>query len=63
LVRRFYLIKEEKDKSASTGGEIHFIYTECCASKWLNEDNNCDEPEAKRVSKLEALKPLYLIRE
>ena len=55
--------KFRKNKSASPNGEIHFIYEETRSSKWVVEKEACDEFEARRVSKLEALKPIYLIRE
>ena len=47
---------------ASTNGEIHCICKECCTSEWLIEDKEFNEEEAKRVSKLEASKPLLLFR-
>ena len=55
--------KLRKIRLTSTNGDIHFIYEEHCLSKWLIEDKDCNELEAKRESKLEALKPLLLIRE
>jgi|GEM_PF-1541502 len=55
--------KLRKVRLTSTNGEIHFIYEERCLSEWLIEELDCDEFEAKRVSKLEAFKPLLLVRE
>ena len=53
--------KLKKIKLTSTNGDIHFINKEdCCLSNWLIEDKEVDEIEAKKVSKLEALKPLLL---
>lgn len=52
-----------KTKSASVNGEIHFIYEETCSCKWMVEKEACDEFEARRVSKHEALKPIFLVRE
>jgi hypothetical protein len=48
----------------STNGEIHYVYKEyCCLPSWIIENKVSDELQAKKDSKLEALKPLYLIRE
>jgi len=52
-----------KNKSASANGEIHFIYEETCSCKWIVEKEACDECEARRVSKHEASKPIFLVRE
>ena len=46
----------------STNGEIHCICKECCTSKWLIEDKEFTEKEVKSASKLEASKPLLLLR-
>jgi hypothetical protein len=45
-----------------TNGEIHFIFKDSLPLKDLNESKVYDETEARKVSKLEALKPLLLIR-
>lgn len=55
--------KLRKIRLTSTNGEIHFIYEDRCLSEWLIEEFDCDEFEAKRTSKIEASKPLLLIRE
>jgi hypothetical protein len=47
---------------SSNDGEIHCICKEGCTSEWLIEDKEFNEQEAKRVSKLEASKPLLLLR-
>ena len=47
----------------SNNGEIHFICRECYKPEWLIEDKEFNEQEAKRMSKLEASKPLLLLRE
>ncbi len=47
---------------SSNDGEIHCICKECDSSEWLIEDKEFNEQEAKRVSKLEASKPLLLLR-
>ncbi len=54
--------KLNKIKLASTNGDIHFINKEDCLSDWFIEDKEFDEIDAKRVSKLEASKPLLLVR-
>jgi len=56
--------KLRKIRLTSTDGELHFIYKECCCLPgWIVEKKSVDEFEARKVSKLEALKPLHLIRE
>jgi len=55
--------KLRKIKPISTDGDIHFIYEKSCSCKWIVENRYCDEFEARRVSKVEALKPLLLLRE
>jgi hypothetical protein len=52
-----------KIRSTSKNGDIHFIYDENCSSKWVVENGDCDEFEARKASKLEASKPLLLVRE
>ena len=52
-----------KDKSASANGEIHFVYEETCSCKWVVEKEVCDEFEARKVSKHEASKPLFITHE
>ncbi len=54
--------KLRKIRLTSTNGDVHFISEELCLSEWLIEELDCDEFEAKRTSKLEASKPLLLIR-
>jgi len=62
--RRLSMSKRfRKNKSASANGEIHFVYVESCSCKWVVEKEACDESEARRVSKHEALKPIFLVRE
>ena len=51
-----------KNKLTSTNGDIHFINNEDCSSDWFIEDKEFDKIDAKRVSKLEASKPLLLVR-
>jgi hypothetical protein len=47
----------------STNGEMHYVYKEyCCLPEWIIESKGCNELEAKKDSKLEASKPLYLSR-
>lgn len=55
--------KLRKIRLASTNGEIHYIYEDCHLSECLVEGLDCDECEARRASRLEASKPLLLIRE
>lgn len=55
--------KFRKIKSVSANGEVHFIYEETCSCRWMVEKEACDEFEAKKVSKHEASKPIYLVRE
>ena len=55
--------KLRKIRLTSTNGDIHFIFDNLCSSKWLIERGDCDESEARRVSKGEASKPLFLVRE
>ena len=52
--------KLSKIRLAATNGDVHFIYKKNCLSDWIVEDKDFDEIEAKRVSKLEASKPLLL---
>ena len=54
--------KLRKIRFTPTNGESHYIYEEHCLSEWLVEEKDCDVFEAKKVSKLEASKPLLLIR-
>ena len=62
--RRLSMSKRfKKTKSVTANGEIHFIHEESYSSKWVVEKEACDEAEARRVSKHEALKPIYLMRE
>jgi len=63
-VRRLSMSKKyRKIGSVSANGEIHFIYEETCSCKWVVETEACDEFEAKKFSKHEASKPIYLVRE
>ena len=55
--------KIRKIKTASVNGEIHFIYEETCSCRWVVEKDACDEIEARKASKYEASKPIYLVRE
>jgi len=55
--------KFKKKRLSSANGEIHFIHEETCLCKWMVEKEDCDEFEARRVSKHEASKPLFLVRE
>ena len=55
--------KSMKIRSVSENGEIHFIYEETCSCKWVVEKEMCDEFEARKFSKHEASKPIYLVRE
>ena len=55
--------KLKKIRLASTNSDIHFIYENLCSSRWVIEKEDCDELEARRVSKDEASKPLFLVRE
>jgi len=54
--------KMRKIRLASTNGDIHFIYENDCSSKWIIEKDDFDEIEARKVSKDEASKPLFLVR-
>jgi hypothetical protein len=47
---------------SSNDREIHCIRKECGTSEWLIENKEFNEQDAKRVSKLEASKPLLLLR-
>jgi len=48
----------------STNGDLHYIYHEyCCLPEWIVENKSIDEFEARKVSKHEASKPLFLFRE
>jgi len=49
-------------RPTSTNGDIHVIFDETCPSKWIIGNKCSDEFEAKKESKLEASKPLYLSR-
>ncbi len=51
-----------KIRFTTTNGDVHFIYKKNCISDWIVEDKDFNEIEAKRVSKLEASKPLLLMR-
>ena len=55
--------KLRKIKFTSENGDMHFIYDENSSSKLVVENGDCDEYEARKVSKLEASKPLLLVRE
>jgi len=55
--------KQNRITLRSTNGETHFIFKEHKASNGLIEDKYYDEIEARKVSKLEAQKPLLLTRE
>lgn len=56
--------KNSRRKSfVSTDGEIHFVYEEHCLCDWVVGKNECDEFEARKVSKHEASKPLFITHE
>lgn len=55
--------KLRKIRLTSKNGDIHFIYENLCSSKWVIEKEDCDEIEARKASKDEASKPLFLVRE
>jgi hypothetical protein len=52
-----------KTRLTSTNGDIHFIFEDDNSSKMKVEKYDCDEFEAREVSKHEASKPLFLVRE
>lgn len=52
-----------KTRLTSTNGDIHFIFEDDNSSKTTVEEDDCDEFEAREVSKHEASKPLFLVRE
>lgn len=52
-----------KTRLTSTNGDIHFIFEDDNSSKMTVEKDDCDEIEAREVSKHEASKPLFLVRE
>jgi hypothetical protein len=53
----------KRRRSSSANGEVHFICEETSSCKWMVEKEDCDEFEARRSSKHEASKPLFLVRE
>ena len=55
--------KLNKIRLTSTNGEIHYVYEDCCLSECLVLELDCNECEARRASRIEACKPLLLIRE
>jgi len=55
--------KFRKTMSVSANGEMHFIHEETCSCKWMVVKEACDEFEARRITKHEALKPIFLVRE
>ena len=55
--------KLRKIRLTSTNEDIHFIFDSPCSSKWVIKKGACDEFEASKFSKGEALKPLFLVRE
>ena len=55
--------KLKRIRLASTNGDVHFIYEDLWSSKWVIEKEDFDEFEARKVSKDEASKPLFLVRE
>jgi hypothetical protein len=55
--------KFRKNKSASVNGEIHFIHEETYSCKWVVGKEACNEIEARRITKHEALKLIFLVRE
>ena len=55
--------KFRRDRFVSADGEMHFVYEQSCSCEWVVEKEACDECEARRVSKSEASKPLFLVRE
>lgn len=60
--RRLMSKKVRTIRLTSTNGDIHIIFDEICLSKWIIENKFLDEFEARRISKLEASKPLHLVR-
>ena len=52
--------KLNRIRFSATNGDVHFIHKKYCLSDWVVEDRELDENEARRVSKLEASKPLLL---
>ena len=55
--------KLRKIRLTSTNDDAHFIYEDLCSSRWVIEKADCDEFEARKISKGEASKPLFLVRE
>ena len=55
--------KLRKIRLTSTNGDIHFIFEDANSSKMTVGKDDCDEFEARAVSKHEASKPLFLVRE
>ena len=55
--------KFRKNRFDSTHGEIHFVYEEHCSCEWMVEKEACDEFEARKFSKHEASKPLFITHE
>ena len=54
------LYRLRKIKLTSTNGDLHFIYEDLCSSKLVVRKDDCDECEARKVSKHEASKPLFI---
>jgi hypothetical protein len=55
--------KLKRIRLTSTNGDVHFIYEDDLRlSKWVIEKEGFDEFEARKVSKGEASKPLFLVR-
>ena len=55
--------KFRKERFVSTVGEVHFVYEEHCSCEWVVEKEVCDECEARRFSKQQASKPLFITHE
>ena len=62
ISRRLMSKKLRTIRLTSTNGDIHAIFDETYLSKWIIENKCLDEFEARRISKLEASKPLHLVR-
>ena len=56
-------MKFRKDRFVSADGEMHFVYEALCSCEWVAEKEVCDECEARKYSKHEASKPLFIIHE
>ena len=52
-----------KTRLTSTKDDIHFIFKDDDSSEMTVEKDDCDQFEAREVSKHEASKPLFLVRE